>query len=1026
MITPRTNNTYSLFLVTTLLYFQTKRAFADCGAPLTSKYLEGIKSSKANNFVPSVYYNGQSTKFITAEEGETTIESPFLCVDYGIDSSQIQLYDDGTHGDDVANDGVFTRDCVHFCTSVVDFSDLYGFAYHQNIYNNLIVMDPAKKGTVPYQELLTPLIPNAKTYASSHLLFFADVNRLYYPNLFDDENSASPNNFAKPTGKSIGVSALLQVFGDVFDYVTMTPLEGNMGGGGIYKWQNWDRRGGAQPFAPIGKIETCAIALTGVPVYRLAGVITTPPVVVDWEAQVHELIHGMAGYEFNNVLDKARTGDGGHVPGSCTIDHSAMQGPVWDWVKGAPIGIPRLGDALSNLDLGVFIEPNAECDTCPDDDLANCCSFRYLNQAVNKAELMSNKDLNTLSPMMLYISGIMSYEDLPANKKTYYCMGSDTDGGCGTQEPEQTPCVIPVDDTDPSNVKSTYVSRFTLDELITANGGKRYPAKKFNVIRNGAVYVSTREPTEAEITFYTLIWRQFETYDEPWERTNNHHGDARYPMSSWNFQTSGKSRLHTRLHGIDCGAAGSSVPSCGTGSEDVCAGAPCGPGAICQNFDGQPLCICREGLIGDGYECAFSSETDHQFSPTAHEIVSQEKEFKCFVEGNVWPSFVNENLLPSYPGGQSPFAPTSCFDKGVCPVGWRCHVDKGCIRPTSKKICENKGFNRGQCDAMGCCKFVNGICKKRKKKICPRRKIPNNNVLKCEDQDTCCYFACSALELDKETRDQFDQVGNCGKDCTVGVLADVNGVKHPQLYISKDDYYINEKGYGYDDINGPLYVSNSMNMHDRCFNQCVASVDDLKSKFLLKIKSNSGKLVTKKCKWLQNLNNVKRKKICIKNNLSTQGYKHAAEVCKGTCGPVPDPTKAPVPDPTKAPVTVPPTSAPSSAEDKQYTTATGTCEGLTPENTWQDMNGAEDCQAAHIAIAGEEPSQVNDLSGGDDADYYNAPCGCTYHKNFDQITFWGVEGSGCNTTNTCLNFRDDTNSDVYCYCKQAATTGSKF
>lgn len=61
-------------------------------------------------------------------------------------------------------------------------------------------------------------------------------------------------------------------------------------------------------------------------------------------------------------------------------------------------------------------------------------------------------------------------------------MGSDTDGGCGTEDHHEKQCMIPVNDDDPNAVTSTFVQRFTLNQLVKANGGKRFPAKKFDVM----------------------------------------------------------------------------------------------------------------------------------------------------------------------------------------------------------------------------------------------------------------------------------------------------------------------------------------------------------------------------------------------------------------------------------------------------------------------------------------------------------------------------------------------------------------
>lgn len=111
-----------------------------------------------------------------------------------------------------------------------------------------------------------------------------------------------------------------------------------------------------------------------------------------------------------------------------------------------------------------------------------------------------------------------------------------------------------------------------------------------------------------------------------------------------------------------------------------------------------------------------------------------------------------------------------------------------------------------------------------------------------------------------------------------------------------------------------------------------------------------------------------------------------------------------------------------SADEADYATATESCEELSPANTWQDVMSIDDCVFAHLALNGGYPNGANDGSGSS-AEYYNAPCGCTYHKGFGQINWWGIEGSGCSATNKCMDFRfspDDDDNDAYCFCKRKA------
>ena len=547
---------------------------------------------------------------------------------------------------------------------------------------------------------------------------------------------------------------------------------------------------------------------------------------------------------------------------------------MWDWVKGAPNRIPG-----STVDVGVHLLENNDCASCSIDDLPNCCSFRYVDMPRTRAAMIENPELAVMSPLMLYIAGmIQAFQIAPADK-TYYCMGSDTDGGCG--QSEQNPCVMKVDDSNRSRVTSEFVSRFTFNQLVKAVGGKRYPAKKFNVVRHAAVHLSAREPTESEITFYTLLWRQHEIQKTPWKRIPGPNARERYPIDTWYFHTSGNSILHSRLHGIDCGDNSEAVPSCST-SWGVCAGAPCGPGAVCKNLDGQPLCICRDGLVGDGYECAFPSETGFGRMPTAHESNSQ-----CFPTTFRWTNSVNEASLPAYPGGQMPYASTTCHNHGICPADWRCNKKRGCLPPTGGSICQQKGYSSGQCEALGCCKWNPDLsgdkCVKQSDGVCNKPLDPNieYNSAKCDDQETCCYFSCNVLERQRDG-EQIGQKGNCGYDCTSGIAPAYDGKVYPELYFLPTFYWTNGGQYRYDE--GPLNIQGTnKNMFERCSNACAGNDDA--SMFLKNVRPKDGILIKRTCGWLRSRKTNQKRKICTnpKFSLATQGYKPARGVCIDIC-----------------------------------------------------------------------------------------------------------------------------------------------
>ena len=149
--------------------------------PIPANFLEALNTSQTNVFYPSAYFVGSAVRMVSAT-GLTSFYSPLVCVDGETVASTIYLRDDGKHGDDVAGDGLYTRRCVHFCESSVDFADVWNYAYHQTIQNaDLIAVTASLQGEIPYDVIQSPKYPEATVYATSHAAFFVDDQRHYMP-----------------------------------------------------------------------------------------------------------------------------------------------------------------------------------------------------------------------------------------------------------------------------------------------------------------------------------------------------------------------------------------------------------------------------------------------------------------------------------------------------------------------------------------------------------------------------------------------------------------------------------------------------------------------------------------------------------------------------------------------------------------------------------------------------------------------------------------------------------------------------
>jgi len=107
--------------------------------------------------------------------------------------------------------------------------------------------------------------------------------------------------------------------------------------------------------------------------------------------------------------------------------------------------------------------------------------------------------------------------------------------------------------------------------------------------------------------------------------------------------------------------------------------------------------------------------------------------------------------------------------------------------------------------------------------ICAWKCLAVESDYRCSDKKTCCYYPCDELIINNE-QSQIDQKGNCGFGCTDGLVPDLNGVVHTQLYFMNANYYwADHNVYSYDDPNGAMQIEGpDKNMYDRCFNQCFA------------------------------------------------------------------------------------------------------------------------------------------------------------------------------------------------------------
>lgn len=150
-------------------------------AAIPLEFRTALKASQTNVFYPSAYFAGSSVRLLSAS-GLRSYYHPMLCVDGRTTATTITLRDDGMLGDSLANDGIFTRACVHFCQAAINYTDVYNYAFHQTFSSaDLIVVRTTLQGKIPYHVIQSPKYPKATVYATSHAAFFVDAQRYYLP-----------------------------------------------------------------------------------------------------------------------------------------------------------------------------------------------------------------------------------------------------------------------------------------------------------------------------------------------------------------------------------------------------------------------------------------------------------------------------------------------------------------------------------------------------------------------------------------------------------------------------------------------------------------------------------------------------------------------------------------------------------------------------------------------------------------------------------------------------------------------------
>jgi hypothetical protein len=434
-------------------------------ACLADQNISPILASVANTITevgqrlsePSIIFSDQTFTWLQrAEPGNSSIVSEPLR-DFGyevLDSDDKALiFDDGTHGDLTAGDGIYTRSCVYVPSATLagkDFVEVSG----------LWLLDASLRNS----ETASYIAEGIRVNNSG---FFIEMGEVYQTR-FTNFSNMSYANYCRACIKA------WQLAGDVFDFIVLSTRD-PVGGAGYARVHDHILGTGFNP--PCDNRSYCHEIIDGEQHQKLTGIIS-----MLWPGLGglnHELGHGFLGTEtrdFPAADERAwNAGDLVHLDSDITVT-GELAGPFWDPIRGYPYSVQlengqgeRSETYLTEDDQGVF-------------------------------RLTSVDDNNRIwDDILLYMMGLMSPEEVT---KTYYKLFNPILDNCVNEE-WHTICSSDL-------VTAEEVISFTVNDFINQFGSRTVPSIIDPTdIQIGVLNLSDRAHTQAEIVWFSNGYRDF-------------------------------------------------------------------------------------------------------------------------------------------------------------------------------------------------------------------------------------------------------------------------------------------------------------------------------------------------------------------------------------------------------------------------------------------------------------------------------------------------------------------------------------
>lgn len=481
---------------------------------LTDEELNFFTVNKLSNkarFFPSNIFDDETTKIVATGN---------------ITNPPVRLYDDGTHGDDVPNDGIFSKACVSKEDLALTLSDFNGKAASYEFHgSHLRVVNSDLRNTVSVTKLSNSL-------SSTKSAMFMTLGRETYKNVREGKVETLQNPKTCEACKEV-----LNVLGDSVDHLILVPDEpvanastgeytnyyrtsDNIKGIMTYGdpicdpvgWKNHGQSGNVNEDYQSATFGCSSKYLDGRDYPRLKGIIWAgSPSLNGLNAEFgHWIGIGPRNGDFpTNSGTSWNSQDRKNIDGNTTVTGPyPITGSLWDPKRGDPYSVQVLSGNKWH-------------------------DARIENSGEDTFELVP---LNTthyqFDDILLYMMGFISYED--AQKDKYYYLEDLTLDECTAGE-QHLLCSAQDTLIDETNYKRAI--EITAEDILTKYG-ERDPLHSTSTthLNAPAIILTETLPSIATITWYDLLFE--------WWGTETQYS-ATYGGHTWNSVTKGKSTIAT-------------------------------------------------------------------------------------------------------------------------------------------------------------------------------------------------------------------------------------------------------------------------------------------------------------------------------------------------------------------------------------------------------------------------------------------------------------------------------------------------